>query len=85
MGGNGSQNSDDTNGGTGAYSDELANGDIDDDKELEKEEDPNDDVVDDNLYIQTKSSHIRPPSSNLLQINEAHKSKGEEEEGHWYK
>ena len=32
------------------YSDQLANGDLDDDKELEDEDDPNDDIVDDNGF-----------------------------------
>lgn len=33
------------------YSDQLANGDIDDDKELEDEDDPNDLIADDNGFV----------------------------------
>ena len=32
------------------YSDTLANGDVDDNKEIEDEDDPNDDIVDDNGF-----------------------------------
>lgn len=37
-------------GKNGKYSDELANGDKDDDKELENEDDPRDAIVDDNGF-----------------------------------
>lgn len=33
------------------YSDQIANGDFDDDKEVEDEDDPNDDIVDDNGFV----------------------------------
>ena len=33
------------------YSDQIANGDFDDDKEIEDEDDPNDDIVDDNGFV----------------------------------
>jgi hypothetical protein len=33
------------------YSDQLANGDLDDDKEIEDEDDPNDMICDDNGFV----------------------------------
>jgi len=39
------------------YSNELANGDRSDDKELEDQDDPNDDIVDNNGFVNQFKRH----------------------------
>ena len=52
------------------YSDGLANGDKDDDKEIEDEWDPNDFVVDDNGFARNWGLPTRPPAEEALGISE---------------
>lgn len=48
------------------YSDQLANGNLDDDRELEDEDDPNDDIVDDNGFT---NQFVREDDDRLREWN----------------
>ena len=48
------------------YSDQLANGNLDDDREVEDEDDPNDDIVDDNGFV---SQFVRDDDDRLREWN----------------
>ena len=71
------------------YSDQLANGDVDDDKELEDEDDPNDDIVDDNgfvnQYVDKQDHRLKewvqlPEDSNMLAEEDNEEDEDEDED-----
>merc|ERR1711934_1177599 len=52
------------------YSDGLANGDSVDDKEIEDEWDPSDDIVDDNGFVRNWGLPTRPPTTDDTMLNQ---------------